>query len=70
MSEKNRASNANKVGLGSEEMKIYYYEQSHTLIFDEGTKYRTVELPSTVGADAVKDIIDVIKRDRERADDG
>lgn len=70
MSEKNRTSNANKIGFNSKEMKIYYYELSHTFIFDEGTKYRAVELPSTIGADAVKEIIDVIKRDRERADDG
>lgn len=49
-------------------MKIYYYEQSHTLILDEGTQFRTVELPSTLEAEAVKAIINAIER--ERADDG
>lgn len=49
-------------------MKIYYYEQSHTLILDEGTQFRTVVLPSIVAAEAVKAIINAIKQGK--ADDG
>ncbi|MBO2535997.1 hypothetical protein [Rummeliibacillus suwonensis] len=49
-------------------MNIYYYQQSHTLILDEGIRYRVVELPSTVAAEAVKAIIDAIKQGK--ADDG
>lgn len=46
----------------------YYYEQSHTLILDEGTRFTTVDLPKTVSTEAVKAIINAIKQGR--ADDG